>query len=227
MTDQFLAEIESEFEPTEILIAYATWFFPTTKEVVLLNGDRVEHPTSKFVFTVVTDERLYTFGLNTKMKLWGQAVAPVVKSASLDGTWNYIELGKVGQFEFFIQKSKGQVLGYKFGYFGDFGSWLELQSYDVDEATTFKEAFEARSVAMNSVNAVTDMAAQIGALAELRKEGILTEEEFVRAKEAFIGKTPDAQQQAERNLRSLKQLRDSGVLSEAEFRAKKWESLSG
>jgi hypothetical protein len=47
MTEQFLAEIESEFEPTETLIAYATWSYQTTREVVLPNGDRAEGPTTE------------------------------------------------------------------------------------------------------------------------------------------------------------------------------------
>jgi hypothetical protein len=50
--------------------------------------------------------------------------------------------------------------------------------------------------------------------------------EYQRSKELFIGRSPDAQQDAQRMLLSLKQLRDARVLSEAEYSTKKWDVLS-
>jgi hypothetical protein len=70
------------------------------------------------------------------------------------------------------------------------------------------------------------MAAELSKLAELKAEGILSEEEFQRAKELFVGATPDQQTEALDLLRQLHALQRSGVLSEMEFNMKKWEVLS-
>jgi hypothetical protein len=63
-------------------------------------------------------------------------------------------------------------------------------------------------------------------LAELARSGLLAEDEWGRAKEAFLGKPADAQANAIHQLRQLANLRREGVLSESEFNSKKWDILA-
>jgi hypothetical protein len=70
------------------------------------------------------------------------------------------------------------------------------------------------------------VADELGKLAALKEEGILTDEEFQRSKALFVGATPDQQSEALDLLRQLHALQRSGVLSEMEFNMKKWDVLS-
>lgn len=72
----------------------------------------------------------------------------------------------------------------------------------------------------------SSLADEFGKLAMLATEGILTQEEFTKAKEVYLGKTPDKKEAAVSNLRQLYNLMKSGVLTESEFRMKKWDILS-
>jgi hypothetical protein len=63
-------------------------------------------------------------------------------------------------------------------------------------------------------------------LFQLAHDGVLSSEEFKKAKEAYLGKTPDVRDLAVSNLRQLHSLYKSGVLTEGEFRLKKWDILS-
>jgi len=63
-------------------------------------------------------------------------------------------------------------------------------------------------------------------LAALAREGLLTEDEWVRAKELFLGKQPSAREQALNHLRQIYWLYRDGALTESEFNTKKWEILS-
>jgi hypothetical protein len=70
------------------------------------------------------------------------------------------------------------------------------------------------------------VADELGKLSALKAEGILSDEEFQRAKELFIGATPDQQTDALELLRQLHALKRSGVLSEMEFNMKKRDVLA-
>ncbi len=63
-------------------------------------------------------------------------------------------------------------------------------------------------------------------LAALRSEGIITEDEWERSKELYLGKEPNKREEAVRILHDLHSLLSAGVLSEAEFNMKKWDVLS-
>jgi hypothetical protein len=60
----------------------------------------------------------------------------------------------------------------------------------------------------------------------LLDEGVLTQEEFERAKSGFVGKAGDLPESTASSLRQLNSLFVDGILSEAEFRAKKFDVLS-
>ena len=63
-------------------------------------------------------------------------------------------------------------------------------------------------------------------LVPLLNDGILTQEEFDRAKDGFLGATVEVRESSVGLLRQLHSLHKSGVLSESEFNMKKWDILS-
>ena len=75
---------------------------------------------------------------------------------------------------------------------------------------------------------IPSVADEIEKLDRLFRDGILTKEELEHAKARYIGK-PKAKNRAEeaiKIMRNLHSLHESGVLSDSEFKAKKWDILS-
>jgi len=85
------------------------------------------------------------------------------------------------------------------------------------EATLSGEALASRTASV---------AEALGELARLHTSGILTDEEFERAKSGFVGASVEVVESSAALLRQLDSLRESGILTESEFRAKKWDVLS-
>jgi hypothetical protein len=73
---------------------------------------------------------------------------------------------------------------------------------------------------------ITTVEHSLQRLKELLDEGILTQDEFDEAKSGFVGKASDLPESAASSLRQLNDLFLAGILSEAEFRAKKFDVLS-
>jgi hypothetical protein len=92
-----------------------------------------------------------------------------------------------------------------------------------DHLVRLLEDHLARKNASNFAGGLSD---EIGRLAVLAQEGIISQDEFERGKELFLGKAPDARDDAMTLLRQLHGLYKSGVLSESEFNMKKWDVLS-
>lgn len=113
-------------------------------------------------------------------------------------------------------------LEYKLNRMGEFWFCMNVE----DGAEVFRDAWNATMISVDAKSKSTSVTKELKELNLLRKEGVLSEDEFTRAKEIFIGRKPDAQVKMASSLRSLKQLRDSGVLSEAEYATKKWEVIS-
>lgn len=80
---------------------------------------------------------------------------------------------------------------------------------------TNPQAFSGKSVAQ-----------QIEELKQLFLAGVITSEEYERGKTLFLGAPPDKAAAAVKLLQNLDDLRKQGVLSESEFRMKKWDILS-
>ena len=76
------------------------------------------------------------------------------------------------------------------------------------------------------VKNTTAAADALDQLVPLLNDGILTQEEFDRAKEGFLGATVEVRESSVGLLRQLHSLHKSGVLSESEFNMKKWDILS-
>jgi hypothetical protein len=96
--------------------------------------------------------------------------------------------------------------------------YIELKTL----STNLEAALSGSALARNT-NAVSDALTR---LSVLKSEGIITEEEFERAKSGFIGSSVEVAENSVGILRQLHSLLQSGVLSESEFNMKKWDILS-
>ena len=85
------------------------------------------------------------------------------------------------------------------------------------------DALKSGALIVDNTAAVADALDQ---LVPLLNDGILTQEEFDRAKDGFLGATVEVRESSVGLLRQLHSLHKSGVLSESEFNMKKWDVLS-
>lgn len=200
-------------QPNESLIAIGMWQSVETKTVIQ-KGNSKESTQRKFHVLGLTEEHLYV------AKFGGGFGSPIGDSWSRQlstfAEWNFIR----------HMDKKGGLLGLQFVYPPAQG--LEGGDYKSPAKVSepFREQFETVMARYKALNSSLDVAGQLSAMHQLWTEGVLTDEEFEKSKALFLGRSPDQQQVAENNLRSLKQLKDQGILSEAEFAAKKWEVLS-
>lgn len=89
-------------------------------------------------------------------------------------------------------------------------------------SSNLESALSGSSLARNTHN----LSEALTRLSSLKSEGIITEEEFERAKSGFIGSSVEVAENSIGILRQLHSLLQSGVLSESEFNMKKWDILS-
>lgn len=107
------------------------------------------------------------------------------------------------------------------------GNGLQIKVYDMKTALEMRAAVDrAMTYHANAAAGVPTIAEELGSLAALRSQGAISDSDWERAKDLFLGKRPDAQHQAVDQLRQLHDLHRAGVLSESEFNMKKWDILS-
>lgn len=94
---------------------------------------------------------------------------------------------------------------------------------EADDLTADLEATFARRTAAADGLGIADEIARLGALTT---EGVLTEQEFQRGKELFLGKPANKAAELVSLLRQLHCLYLGNVMSESEFNMKKWDLLS-
>lgn len=90
-----------------------------------------------------------------------------------------------------------------------------------DPAAGFMQELERVGLASQS-----SLADEVDKLGRLLDEGVITEGEFAKAKEVYLGRSPDKKESGIIQLQQLYSLFRSGALSESEFRTKKWDILS-
>lgn len=107
------------------------------------------------------------------------------------------------------------------------GDSIDVKEYDKKTILAMHSALD-RAIAFDANRAAGSLsvANELHKLSELRSNGAISENDWNRAKDLFLGKQPDAQQRAVHQLRQLFELHTSGVLSESEFNMKKWDVLS-
>lgn len=84
-------------------------------------------------------------------------------------------------------------------------------------------ALHNRAAGMSRKRSVAEELIQLQAL---REQGVLTEEDWRKAKARFLGEPASKAQESADHIRKLHELYKSGVLSESEFNMKKWDILS-
>ena len=105
------------------------------------------------------------------------------------------------------------------------GDSIDIISPFVEINQLVKDIDAAKSGALVVKN-TTAAADALDQLVPLLNDGILTQEEFDRAKDGFLGATVEVRESSVGLLRQLHSLHKSGVLSESEFNMKKWDILS-
>lgn len=105
------------------------------------------------------------------------------------------------------------------------GAGIEGFSPFVEIGQLVKDIDAAKSGALVVKN-TTAAADALDQLVPLLNDGILTQEEFDRAKDGFLGATVEVRESSVGLLRQLHSLHKSGVLTESEFNLKKWDILS-
>lgn len=95
-----------------------------------------------------------------------------------------------------------------------------------DELSTLAKNLEEIKSGALLASQATKAADALGVLTPLLQEGIITQEEFDRAKAGFLGTTTEAQKNSAGQIRQLHSLYRDGILSEGEFNMKKWDILS-
>ena len=93
---------------------------------------------------------------------------------------------------------------------------------DRDDPERFEVLWDALPLPGARASVVDDLAV----LADLAAKGLLSTDEWERAKALYLGKPPDRRQADSALLADLHRLHEEGVLSESEFNTKKWEILS-
>jgi hypothetical protein len=105
------------------------------------------------------------------------------------------------------------------------GAVMEVNSpfREIEELATQLDLAKSGALLAANTAATADAAEQ---LAALLNDGILTQDEFDRAKAGFIGATLEVRETSAGQIRQLHSLFKSGVLTESEFNMKKWDILS-
>jgi hypothetical protein len=105
------------------------------------------------------------------------------------------------------------------------GDLVEVASpfVEFEALVTNIDAAKSGALVVKNTTAAADALDQ---LVPLLNDGILTQEEFDRAKDGFLGATVEVRESSVGLLRQLHSLHKSGVLTESEFNLKKWDILS-
>jgi len=102
----------------------------------------------------------------------------------------------------------------------------EYGGYSTPDVTEFIEKFEKLHQEKVHLEQTKMVADAITHFAELANEGLLTEEELVRAKSNFVGKPTSKSDEIVSLIRQLHSLHSAGALTDSEYRMKKWDLLS-
>ena len=105
------------------------------------------------------------------------------------------------------------------------GDGDKIYSFFDEMSTLGRNIEEIKSGALLASQA-TKAADALGVLTPLLQEGVISQEEFDRAKAGFLGTTTEAQENSASQIRQLHSLYRDGVLTEGEFNMKKWDILS-
>lgn len=128
-------------------------------------------------------------------------------------------LGVFGTVQYFAQK----IVLINF----QSGDYVRIPVWDRSTAWAMRDAVDrALTYNINAARSPVSTADELGRLSQLRAEGAISDVDWERAKDLYLGKRPDARQAMIEQLRGLHDLHSRGALSESEFNMKKWDVLS-
>ncbi|MDZ4170252.1 MAG: DUF6232 family protein [Coriobacteriia bacterium] len=105
------------------------------------------------------------------------------------------------------------------------GRSFSVRAADPAVAGVIKHAIETAITARETGSGGASVADELEKLSALRAGGVLTAEEWGRAKDLYLGKRPDKRADAIVQMKKLYELHQDGVLSLSEFNSKKWDIL--
>lgn len=208
---EVLALIRSEFEPGEVGIALCLVELEVDYTKSL--ADSSQPNTSLHYFLVLTNRYIRLMGFKQDWK-GNTKKAPVLNSAITRRAINNIKTVEGSAFD--------RRLKFSFSWEGK----QERFFMPPIEGKAFVDKFREVMSKQDSNTAQVGMAEELQKLTQLTKEGILSAEEFDRAKNQLIGASSSQVDEATKLLRQLHELLVQGVLSESEFNMKKWDVLS-
>jgi hypothetical protein len=107
------------------------------------------------------------------------------------------------------------------------GDSVRIPVWERSTAWAMRDAVDrALTYNINASRSPVSPADELGRLSQLRAEGAISDLDWERAKDLYLGKRPDARQAMIEQLRGLHDLHRRGALSESEFNMKKWDVLS-
>jgi len=217
LAPELLAAIEREFAPGESTVKYTDMYFVTVSTVLI--GKNYQQIESKNWRTLVLTNRSIRFiQFATKGLINKQVLPEIVWSFSLPiheiQGLGISQSEKIGMF--------GRPIQLRMTWTG--GSETYFSTFD--NANEFVKTCEAAFQGKVTVEQAKMVGDAVSRLASLLDEGLLTQEEFERAKNGFVGEPASRGDEAVGLLRQLFSLMKAGVLSQGEFNMKKWDILS-
>jgi len=205
-TAEFMGVIESGLEPSEVGIAVGKFNLP---------GPKPDFTTS--FATVLTNRHVRIMGIKTnwqgKKPRLTSNIAIAVRAITSISTEDYGQ-GLLGSTKVFRL-----VFWWE-------GHQETLVTLAIAEGKAFTEKLKEVVAGRDLTSGRTSVADEIQRLSQLANEGILTQDEWLRAKDHLIGVSPSKVDEATQLLRQLHALFVQGVLSESEYNMKKWDVLS-
>lgn len=108
--------------------------------------------------------------------------------------------------------------------------WLigkaRIGAFERSSGASLIASLDANATAAPPKVTAANQADELTKLSAMARDGLLTADEWTRAKELYLGKPADARALALAHLRQIHGLYKEGVLSESEFNSKKWEILA-
>ncbi|HDP79064.1 MAG TPA: hypothetical protein ENN47_13000 [Mesotoga infera] len=209
--EQCLTLAESKLHPGEVVIASV--FVHRFMQGVNWDGKQISGYVKYFIVFTNYFLRMY---LPKKKWPWQTEEARFSREDTMgcDTLVNYsfINAGSRRQ-DFSINFWTGSVVGF---------TEKEEDAYQLQQAADHILQRQRIGVTRGSTN----LSQEIVELNRLMEEGLITEDEFGRAKELFLGKAKDDRDYVVKLLRNLYVLYKTDVLSESEFNMKKWDILS-
>ena len=217
LAPELLAAIEREFAPGESTVKYTDMYFVTVSTVLI--GKNYQQIESKNWRTLVLTNRSIRFIQFATKGLINKQVLPEI-------VWNFSlpiheiqglgisQSEKIGMF--------GRPIQLRVTWTGGSETYFSI----FDNANEFVKACEAAFQGKVTVEQAKMVGDAVSRLASLLDDGLLTQEEFERAKKGFVGEPASKGDEAVGLLRQLFSLMKAGVLSQGEFNMKKWDILS-